>query len=85
MGLLRAGMGAVGGVLADLWREYFYCARLASDTLVAKGHKRTSAQAARQHAWRGQHHLRRIVIAERGPVHDRRQAGRRGRSMWQAG
>lgn len=44
MGLLRAGMGAVGGVLADSWREYFYCNSLDANTLVAKGHKRTSAQ-----------------------------------------
>ena len=44
MGLLRAGMGAAGGVLADSWREYFYCDALDADTLVAKGHKRTSSQ-----------------------------------------
>lgn len=44
MGLLRAGMGAVGGVLADSWRECFYCNSLDANTLVAKGHKRTSAQ-----------------------------------------
>ncbi len=37
-------MGAVGGVLADSWREYFYCNSLDANTLVAKGHKRTSAQ-----------------------------------------
>lgn len=44
MGLLRAGMGAAGGVLADSWREYFYCDSLDANTLVAKGHKRTSSQ-----------------------------------------
>ena len=32
MGLLRAGMGAVGGVLADSWREYFYCDSLDANT-----------------------------------------------------
>ena len=25
MGLLKAGIGAIGGVLADSWRDYFYC------------------------------------------------------------
>lgn len=44
MGLLRAGMGAVGGVLADSWREYFYCDSLDANTLVVKGRKRISAQ-----------------------------------------
>ena len=40
MGLLKAGVGAAGGVLADQWREYFYCEALDADTLVAKGEKR---------------------------------------------
>lgn len=44
MGLLKAGMGAVGGVLADSWRDYFYCDSLDADTLVAKGRKRISTQ-----------------------------------------
>lgn len=42
MGLLKAGIGAAGGVLADSWREYFYCDALDANTLVAKGQKRTS-------------------------------------------
>lgn len=42
MGLLQAGAGALGGVLADQWREYFYCDSLESNVLVAKGQKRTS-------------------------------------------
>lgn len=44
MGLLKAGIGAMGGVLADSWREYFYCDSLDADTLVAKGRKRISDQ-----------------------------------------
>ena len=42
MGLLKAGAGAVGGVLADQWREFFYCDALDANTLAAKGQKRTS-------------------------------------------
>ena len=42
MGLLKAGAGALGGVLADSWRDYFYCDALDADVLVAKGQKRTS-------------------------------------------
>ena len=37
MGLLKAGAGALGGVLADQWREFFYCESLDADTLVANG------------------------------------------------
>lgn len=43
MGLIKAIGGAVGGVLADQWREYFYCDALDEDILVQKGRKRTSA------------------------------------------
>lgn len=42
MGLIKAIAGATGGVLADQWREYFYCEALESEVLVAKGEKRTS-------------------------------------------
>ena len=42
MGLLKAGAGALGGVFADSWRDYFYCDALNADTLVVKGMKRTS-------------------------------------------
>ena len=46
MGLLKAGVGAAGGVLADQWREYFYCESLDADTLVAKGEKRTGGRSS---------------------------------------
>ena len=42
MGLIKAGIGAAGGVLADSWREYFYCDSLEADVLCAKGQKRIS-------------------------------------------
>ncbi|MBP3264474.1 MAG: SPFH domain-containing protein [Acidaminococcaceae bacterium] len=44
MGLIKAGMGAIGGVLADQWKEYFYCDSTTPDVLMCKGQKRTSSQ-----------------------------------------
>ena len=44
MGLIQAGIGAAGGVLADSWRDYFYCDSLEANVLAAKGKKRTSSQ-----------------------------------------
>ena len=41
MGLLQAGIGALTNVLADTWREYFYCEGMTEDVLVIKGAKRT--------------------------------------------
>ncbi len=46
MGLLKAGAGALGGVLADQWREYFYCDSLDADILVAKGEKKTGGRTS---------------------------------------
>ncbi len=37
MGLISAVTGAAGGVLADQWREYFYCESMSADVLVSKG------------------------------------------------
>ena len=46
MGLMKAGIGALGGVLADQWKEFFYCEALDMDTLVVKGQKRTSGRSS---------------------------------------
>jgi len=46
MGLLKAGIGALGGVLADQWKEYFYCDAISANTLVVKGSKRTSKRSS---------------------------------------
>ena len=42
MGLIKAIVGAASGVLADQWKEYFYCDALPADVLVTKGVKRVS-------------------------------------------
>ncbi|MDO4734443.1 MAG: SPFH domain-containing protein [Lachnospiraceae bacterium] len=39
MGLLKAALGAVGGALADTWKEFFYCEALDKETLMVKGQK----------------------------------------------
>ena len=46
MGLIKAGLGALGGVLADQWKEFFYCEALDMDTLVVKGQKRISGRSS---------------------------------------
>ena len=40
MGLISAALGAAGGVLADTWKEFFYCDAIDKDTLVVKGQKK---------------------------------------------
>ncbi len=40
MGLLQAALVAGGSVLADQWRDYFYCPALSSDVLMTKGIKK---------------------------------------------
>ena len=46
MGLIKAVLGAGGGVLADQWREYFYCDALDANTLVTKGVHRTGSRSS---------------------------------------
>lgn len=46
MGLIQAALGSVGGVLADQWKEYFYCEALPSNVLAVKGKKRTSGRSS---------------------------------------
>ena len=42
MGLISAAAGAVGGVLADQWKEYFYCEAIPEDALLIKGQKKNN-------------------------------------------
>ncbi len=46
MGLIKAGIGALGGTLADQWKEFFYCDALDKDVLVTKGRKRVSGRSS---------------------------------------
>ena len=39
MGLIKALAGATGGILADQWKEFFYCESIPADVLVMKGQK----------------------------------------------
>lgn len=45
MGLLKAA-GAAAGVVADQWKEYFYCDSMEDGLLVIKGQKRSSAKSS---------------------------------------
>ncbi len=46
MGLIKAALGAASGILADQWKEYFYCDSLSADTLVIKGRKKVSGRSS---------------------------------------
>jgi membrane protease subunit (stomatin/prohibitin family) len=46
MGLIKAAIGAAGGVLADQWKEFFYCDALPKEVLVRKGQKRISGRSS---------------------------------------
>ena len=46
MGLIKAIAGATGGVLADQWKEFFYCEALNKETLVAKGQKKITGRSS---------------------------------------
>lgn len=49
MGLIKAALGSAGGVMADQWKEYFYCESLPADVLVTKGKKRVSKGSSNKH------------------------------------
>ncbi len=49
MGLLKAGLGAAGGVMADQWKEFIYCESMPADVLACKGVKRTGGRSSNTH------------------------------------
>lgn len=42
MGLIKAVGGAVKGVIADQWKEFFSCETIPNDVLITKGQKQTT-------------------------------------------
>ena len=46
MGLIQAALGSAGGVLADQWKEYFYCEALPENVLVVKGKKKATGRSS---------------------------------------
>ena len=46
MGLIKAGIGALGGTLADQWKEFFYYESMPKEVLVTKGQKRVGGRSS---------------------------------------
>ena len=46
MGLIKAALGAAGGVMADQWKEFFVCDSLPNDVLMRKGQKKTTGRSS---------------------------------------
>ena len=46
MGLIKALAGAIGGTLADQWKEFFYCEAIPKDVIMTKGQKRISGRSS---------------------------------------
>ncbi|EHL16815.1 hypothetical protein HMPREF9629_00057 [Peptoanaerobacter stomatis] len=46
MGLIKAGLGALSGTMADQWKEFFYCDSIPNDVLVVKGEKRIGGRSS---------------------------------------
>lgn len=85
MGLIKAAVGAAGGVMADQWKEFFYCESMPKEVLVTKGVKRTSGRSSNTRGsdniiTSGSRHC-----SGRRPVHDDRGAGQSGGALRGAG
>ena len=46
MGLIKAAQAATGTVMADQWKEFFYCDSLDNETLLVRGKKRTGSRSS---------------------------------------
>ena len=78
MGLIKAAVGAVGGTLADQWKEFFYCESIPVDVLITKG--KNAFPADRPTCARRKYHHQRfwdcrsrrqaMIVVEQGKVLD---------------
>ena len=48
MGLIRTAIHSAKGVMADQWKEYFYCDAMEENVLALKGQKRVSGRASNE-------------------------------------
>ncbi|MBR7071741.1 MAG: SPFH domain-containing protein, partial [Clostridia bacterium] len=46
MGLIKAAVGAIGGNLADQWKEFFSCDALPNDVLMRRGEKQVGKRSS---------------------------------------
>ena len=46
MGLIKAAFGAAGGVMADQWKEFFYCEAIPAEVLAVKGKKKVTGRSS---------------------------------------
>ncbi len=46
MGLIKAGISAIGTTLADQWKEFFYCDAIDNDVLVVRGQKSVGGKSS---------------------------------------
>ncbi len=46
MGLIKAGLGAIGGTLADQWKEFFYCEAMDKNTMMVRGQKKIGERSS---------------------------------------
>lgn len=46
MGLIKAGLGAIGGTLADQWKEFFYCEAMDKNTMMVRGQKKIGGRSS---------------------------------------
>lgn len=46
MGIIKAVSGAVGGTLADQWKEFFFCESISNDVLMLRAQKQVSERSS---------------------------------------
>lgn len=46
MGLIKAAVGAIGGTLADQWKDYFYCDAMEKEVIMTRGQRKNSGRSS---------------------------------------